>query len=249
MMMGSLDDAPGTTGLLIVSGGNEIRCGAHRGMALIAGEIAALGHPVFRYDRRGIGDSAGTNTGFLGARDDLIAATAAFRAAMPTLNRIVGVGNCDAATTLALFGRDAAIDRLLLANPWTVGETDDLPPAAAIRNRYAARLRQPAEWWRLITGGVDLSKLISGLKKVSARRSEDSFAGGMLDAIASWGNDATIILADGDATAIAFSDAARKAGRRFITEIVGSDSHSFARASDSTALLAAIGRTMTTQPG
>ena len=29
-LFGSVDEAPGTTGLLIVSGGNEIRCGAHR---------------------------------------------------------------------------------------------------------------------------------------------------------------------------------------------------------------------------
>ena len=37
----SLDEAPGTTGLLIVSGGNEIRSGAHRGMALLAQRVAA----------------------------------------------------------------------------------------------------------------------------------------------------------------------------------------------------------------
>ena len=32
----TLDEASGTTGLLIVSGGNEIRSGAHRGMAMLA---------------------------------------------------------------------------------------------------------------------------------------------------------------------------------------------------------------------
>src|SRR3546814_3198101 len=37
----TLDEAPGTTGLLIVSGGNEIRSGAHRGMAMLAQRIAA----------------------------------------------------------------------------------------------------------------------------------------------------------------------------------------------------------------
>ena len=31
-LFGTLDEAPGSTGLLIVSGGNEIRIGAHRGM-------------------------------------------------------------------------------------------------------------------------------------------------------------------------------------------------------------------------
>ena len=33
---GTLDAAPGGTGLLIVSGGSEVRIGAHRGMALLA---------------------------------------------------------------------------------------------------------------------------------------------------------------------------------------------------------------------
>ncbi len=57
--MGTLDDAPGTTGLLIVSGGNEVRAGAFAGQARLAAEIAAAGHPVFRFDRRGVGDSTG----------------------------------------------------------------------------------------------------------------------------------------------------------------------------------------------
>lgn len=118
-LIGTLDAAPGTTGLLIVSGGNEIRCGAHRGMALLAERIAAAGHPVFRYDRRGIGDSTGDNTGFLTAAPDLIAAARAFRAHAPQIDLVIGFGNCDAASTLALYGREAGIDRLLLANPWT----------------------------------------------------------------------------------------------------------------------------------
>ncbi len=113
-------------------------------MALLAQSVSAAGHPVFRYDRRGIGDSTGVNGGFQAARDDLIAAAAAFRANAPQLDRIVGFGNCDAASTLALFGRNAGIDRLLLANPWTIEQTDALPPAAAIRATYRQRLTDPA---------------------------------------------------------------------------------------------------------
>jgi alpha-beta hydrolase superfamily lysophospholipase len=78
-LFGTLDEAPGTTGLLIVSGGNEIRVGAHRGMALLAGRLAGAGHPVFRFDRRGIGDSTGENHGFESSADDIAAAAAAFR--------------------------------------------------------------------------------------------------------------------------------------------------------------------------
>ena len=41
-LLGTLDEAYGKTGLLIVSGGNEIRIGAHRGMALLAQRLSLL---------------------------------------------------------------------------------------------------------------------------------------------------------------------------------------------------------------
>ena len=47
MLAGALDVGEKTTGLLIVSGGNEIRSGAHAGMAKLARTIAAHGFPVF----------------------------------------------------------------------------------------------------------------------------------------------------------------------------------------------------------
>ncbi|MEG3172589.1 hydrolase 1, exosortase A system-associated [Sphingomonas sp. ZB1N12] len=124
----TLDEAPGTTGLLIVSGGNEIRSGAHRGIAMLAQRLAATGTPVFRYDRRGVGDSTGDNGGFLSAEPDLIAAVAAFRKAAPHVARLIGFGNCDAASTLALFGRSAGFDEVILANPWVIEPLNDLPP-------------------------------------------------------------------------------------------------------------------------
>jgi exosortase A-associated hydrolase 1 len=204
----TLDEAAGAVGLLIVSGGNEIRSGAHRGMALLAQRLATAGIPVFRYDRRGIGDSTGENGGFLSARPDLTAAVAAFRFAAPGATRIAGLGNCDAASTLALFGRDAGIDAVILANPWIVEQPDDLPPAAAIRARYAKRLRNPASWLRLLRGGVDISKLLSGLIKVYTAGSKDANALGarVMGAIDSWQDRVTIVLASGDTTAQAFAE-------------------------------------------
>ncbi len=166
-LAGTLDEAEGMTGLLIVSGGNELRCGAHRGMALLAAALAAHGVPVFRFDRRGIGDSEGANHGYADSGPDIVAAARAFRALQPQLKRIVGFGNCDAATALALFHRDAGIDALVLANPWVGDEGDDLPPAAAIRSHYADRLKDPRQWLRALSGGVNIGKAMKGLRKVS----------------------------------------------------------------------------------
>nr|WP_274615788.1 hydrolase 1, exosortase A system-associated [Sphingomonas sp. ACRSK] len=232
----TLDEAPGSTGLLIVSGGNELRIGAHRGMALLAQRIAAGGWPVFRYDRRGIGDSTGENRGFADSGADLVAATAAFRAEAPGVSRILGFGNCDAATTLALFHQAAGIDALLLANPWLVESTGDTPPAAAVRARYAERLGDPAQWLRLLRGQVDLRKLARGLRTVT-QAAPTGLAERVAEALAGSHVPATLLLARRDNTAIACADAWR--GRAFDAvrsriPMLEHDtaSHSFARAPD-----------------
>jgi exosortase A-associated hydrolase 1 len=230
-LVGSLDEAPGATGLLIVSGGNEVRMGAHRGMALLAQRIAEASYPVFRFDRRGIGDSTGANQGFESSVHDIAAAAATFTATTPHLRRLIAFGNCDAATALALFHSVAGIDALLLANPWVVEPSDDLPPAAAIRARYAERLRDPKAWLRLIGGGVDIGKLFKGLSKISNTPPQEGrrLAARMSDALAASGTPVTILLARGDNTALAFRDAWKGDAR-----IVECDtaSHSFAHAAD-----------------
>lgn len=237
-LFGSLDEAPGTTGLLIVSGGNEIRIGAHRGMAQLARRVAEAGYPVFRFDRRGIGDSTGENGGFESSAEDIAAAAAAFRS-QSGVTRIVAYGNCDAATALVFFHARAGIDALILANPWVIEATDDLPPAAAIRARYAERLRDPHEWIRLLRGGVDIRKLASGLRKASRGQSqqEGSLAARLAAALGETRIPVTILLAKGDNTAIAFRNA--WAGPAFeatraqgAIEELDSASHSFVSAAD-----------------
>jgi exosortase A-associated hydrolase 1 len=202
-LVGTLDDAPSATGLLIVSGGNEVRMGAHRGTAMLAARVAEAGRPVFRFDRRGIGDSTGDNRGFESSAEDIAAAAATFRAEMG-VTRIVAFGNCDAATALALFHADAGIDGLLLANPWTIDQPDDMPPAAAIRARYADKLRDPREWLRAARGGVDIGKFVKGLSKLSQNESEPVLAARLHAALASAQVPVRILLATGDNTAIAF---------------------------------------------
>lgn len=236
----TLDEAPGTTGLLIVSGGNEIRIGAHRGMAELAAAVAAAGYPVFRYDRRGIGDSTGINNGFDSSAEDISEAAAAFDREVPHLARIVAFGNCDAASALILFHAGAAIDGLVLTNPWTIEPSgDDLPPAAAIRSRYMEKLKNPREWLRLATGGVDLRKLANGLSKLSTGESKKptSLPSRLAAALGSARIPVTILLASRDNTALAFADHWK--GDTFAscraqigTQSCDTDSHSFARAPD-----------------
>lgn len=243
----TLDAAAGRSGLLIVSGGNEIRAGAHRGMARLAADIATAGHPVLRFDRRGIGDSHGENQGFEASGPDIAAAIAAFRAACPTLERIIAYGNCDAATALLLH--KPRVEALVLSNPWLIEPHDDLPPPAAIRARYWQRLRDPAAWRRLLSGAVNLRKLASGLLRIAVPARPSTLVTRVADALAKVEAPVSILIASGDATAIAFADAWRQSGfaaarERISLTLIDSDSHSFARDDDYAALMAMLKRAL-----
>lgn len=236
-LVATLDDGPAATGLLIVSGGNEVRIGAHRGMAILAAAVAVKGYPVFRFDRRGIGDSTGLNHGFSESATDIAAAAAAFRRAAPHVSRIVAFGNCDAAAALVLFHATAGIDRLILANPWSLDAVAETPPAAAIRSRYAQRLISPAQWLRLIRGGVDLAKLAQGLGAAIPRSRPLGTLATRLAKSLGTAVPTTIVLAMGDNTAAAFLSAWRHRMFRPVRAKVAllqhaSSSHSFAPAAD-----------------
>lgn len=241
----TLDEAAGTHGLLIVSGGNEVRSGAHRGMARLAAAVAAAGHPVLRFDRRGVGDSEGENRGFDQSGEDIAAALALFRATCPQLTRITAFGNCDAAAALLLHRRAGGADALLLANPWTIdqpgnadegaGGADGLPPPAAIRARYAAKLKDPREWLRLLRGGVDLGKLARGLRSASATPAASGLAAHLAAALARADCPVSVLLASRDGTAQAFAAAWGSAGFAAVrgkatVETIDSASHGFADA-------------------
>ena len=203
----TLDDAAGATGLLIVTGGNEIRAGAFCSQADLAARISAAGHPVLRFDRRGVGDSEGVNMGFRHSAEDIAAALAAFRAQCPGVKRAVAFGNCDAASALMLAG-GAGFDGLVLSNPWTYEDdhSDAPPPPSALRARYAAKLRNPRELLRLLTGKVSFAKLARGLANASAKASAPSgLAETMAAGLAGFAGPARILIAERDRTGQAFA--------------------------------------------
>lgn len=207
-LIGTLDEAAGTTALLIVSGGNEIRCGAYAGQAAMARHFADLGYPVFRYDRRGVGESEGANGGFESSADDLAAAVTAFRAHAPNIERLVAFGNCDAATALALFHSGLAIDDLILANPWVVEAAADdaatTPSAAAIRARYWTRLKNPRSLIDLLSGKIDFGKLVNGLKKAARKEETSGLAQRLEISLSAIASPVHILIASRDTTALAF---------------------------------------------
>jgi exosortase A-associated hydrolase 1 len=240
MLAATLDSAPGSTALLIVSGGNEIRSGAHGGMAQLALRIAEQGFPVLRYDRRGIGESTGQNMGFLGSADE-IAAASQFLKQQQRVGKIIAFGNCDAATALALFGHDAGINGHILANPWVIetsSEPDTEEPtisSAAIRSRYWDRIKNPRTILDLLSGKIDVKKLLKGLKQAARSEENSALSLRLRDALSRLEKDAHILLAKRDTTARAFLAAWNSAdfeplrrNSNIIIETLDSASHSFA---------------------
>jgi exosortase A-associated hydrolase 1 len=240
----SLDPAPGATGLLLVTGGSQTRAGSHRMYERLAKTLAEQGFPCLRFDRRGVGDSAGEDPGFRGSGPDLVAAVAAFRKEAPRLERVMGLGLCDGATALALFGRAAALDALILVNPWLVEAEADAPPPAAIRAHYRKRLLSLEGWKKILAGAVDYRKLLKGLGRMS-RDQSSPLARETAAALRASGLRAWLILAEEDATAIAAVEELKAAAFDGLVEgreIVKSDSHTFARPGDEAALLQATVR-------
>ncbi len=242
-LAGTLDAAAGPCGLLIVSGGNEIRSGAYAGQAAMATHFAAMGFPVFRYDRRGIGDSEGTNGGFESSAEDIAAAVGAFKAAVPQMNRLIAFGNCDAASALALYQGDQAIDGLILANPWVIetpietvgGDVPATPSAAAIRARYWNRLKNPRSLFDLLTGKINLRKLLGGLAKAATKEAASGLSIRIAERLAATTQPVRVLIARHDTTAISFMAAWQSSvfsnvrQRSNITlQLAESASHSFA---------------------
>jgi exosortase A-associated hydrolase 1 len=243
----SLDAADGTTGLVLVTGGSQTRVGSHRMYERLAKRLAEKGYSCLRFDRRGVGDSAGEDPGFLGSGPDIAAAAAALRRECPALTRVMGMGLCDGATAIALFGREAGLDGLILVNPWLVEAQAGEPAPAAIRAHYRRRLFSREGWKKILSGAVNYRKLFRGLAKISARDEGAPLAAATAAALRAGRLRAWLILAEGDATAIAAAAALKAAAYDGLIEgreKIPSDSHTFAREGDEAWLLAATMRAL-----
>ena len=239
----TIDAAAGETGILIVTGGSQTRIGSHRLFERLAARLAAAGHPCFRFDRRGVGDSGGDDPGYRESGPDLASAVTSFRAEAPDLKRIIGLGLCDGATALALHGGAAGADALILVNPWLVEAEADAPPPAAIRQHYRQRLSSLQGWKRLLTGSVSYRKLFKGILKASNPLEGSALAVDVAQALRRTHLPTALILAKGDATAIAAAAEIRTPPfRRLIgqTREVDTDSHTFAKPGDLDALVQAL---------
>ena len=239
----SLDGAEGRTGVLIVTGGSQTRIGSHRMFERLARSLAQNGYSCLRFDRRGVGDSDGEDPDFRANGPDIAAAAAALREHCAQIERTIGFGLCDGATSLGLFGASAGLAGLIMVNPWLVEAEAGAPAPAAIRHHYRQRLMSIEGWKRLFGGSVSYDKLLKGLLKIARPQPPSSLASEVGDALARASLPVELILARHDSTAVAAAhvwnstDFARHFGtfERHVTQLE-TDSHTFARPGDPEAL-------------
>lgn len=170
-------DEPVREGVLIVVGGPQYRIGAHRQFVHLARSLAAKGIAAMRFDYRGMGDSEGDFKGFEHISDDIDAALAAFRQAVPSLRSITLWGLCDAASAIVMKpDLPEEVTGLVLLNPWirtAAGEA-----RTYVRHYYLRRLMSAEFWKKLISGGLRAGQSLKGLKD-NLQQSRQAEKGGL----------------------------------------------------------------------
>ena len=243
----TLDEGDAATGLLIVSGGTAARSGAFGWQAMLAAHIAAAGFPVFRFDRRGVGDSEGDDPGFRGSTPDIAAAARSFRRETPHVRRIVGFGNCDAASALML-SEGAGPDALLLANPWSFDEgQEQVHPPATVRSRLRQKIGRPDEWKRLAKGEVSFSSIRrTATQAARGAQPASNLMQEMQAGLTQFGGAVRLVIAGRDRTAQAFRHAY---GGDAPVQIIEEADHAFSSELARTALYEAVSAFLHEQTG
>ena len=218
-LVGIVHAAEGTTGVLMIVGGPQVRAGSHRLYVRQARLLTSLGLPTFRFDTRGMGDSSGEFPGFEHLTDDIAAALDAFGAACPQVARFVLWGLCDGASAALLYlhdRQDPRIAGLCLLNPWV--RTRVTQARTQVRHYYRDRLRDLGFWKKLIGGRIAPSALQEGWRawRMSRQRRADgpvaqetAFTDRMAAAWRRFDGPLLLVLSGQDYTAREFLEAAR----------------------------------------
>ncbi|MBS0446991.1 MAG: hydrolase 1, exosortase A system-associated [Proteobacteria bacterium] len=151
--------------VIVVAGGPQYRAGAHRQFVGLARRLAAQGHPVLRFDLRGMGDSSGRYVGFQQSEPDLRAAIDALLAQTPRLDEVVLLGECESASGILFYAwKDARVRGTVLVNPWV--RTEEGQAQVIIKHYYLDRLRSRDFWRQVRAGRYDVKASLSSLVDV-----------------------------------------------------------------------------------
>jgi exosortase A-associated hydrolase 1 len=204
------------TGIVVIVGGPQYRAGSHRQFVHLARALAAAGHPVLRFDVRGMGDAGGAQRSFEHIADDVGAAVDALQARLPGVHQVALWGLCDGASAALLYlheRRDPRIAGLCLLNPWVRSEAS--LARTHVKHYYTRRLRERAFWVKLFSGqvaGGALRDLIGSLRRAGrapATSAQQPFQARMATAWRRFEHDILVLLSGDDYTAREFDEFSR----------------------------------------
>jgi exosortase A-associated hydrolase 1 len=170
--------AAAVTGVVLIVGGPQYRAGSHRQFVHLARALATAGHPVLRFDVRGMGDSTGTLRHFEQITPDIGAAIDALQQRAPRVERVVLWGLCDGASAALLYlhdRRDERVGGLCLLNPWMRSEAS--LARTHVKHYYRRRLLEASFWRKLLTGGVAASAARALMRSAAAARQAPAASG------------------------------------------------------------------------
>jgi uncharacterized protein len=203
------------TGVVVVVGGPQYRAGSHRQFVHLAQHLAAAGHPVLRFDARGMGDSSGAQRSFEDLDADIGAAIQALVQHQPEVQRVVLWGLCDGASAALLYLQrqgDPRVRGLCLLNPWVRSEAS--LARTQVKHYYRQRLMQREFWAKLFSGqvaGKAVRDLVGSLKAArqpveAAPAAELPFQVRMARAWQSFDGPVLLVLSGRDYTAREFTE-------------------------------------------
>ena len=157
-------------GVLVIVGGPQMRVGSHRQFVLLARALAAAGVPAFRFDYRGMGDSAGDARTFEHIRTDIVSAIEVLQREAG-VDRVVLWGLCDGASAAWMDGADdPRVDGIVAVNPWARSPQGEA--TTRLKHYYLQRLLAPEFWRKVISGRSSLRQRageLAGAVQTAAR--------------------------------------------------------------------------------
>ena len=155
--------SPANVGVVVVVGGPQYRVGSHRQFVLMARRIAAAGFPVLRFDYRGMGDAEGEMRTFVNVDEDIRAAIDCLTGEVASVNEVVLIGLCDAASASLMYSpSDKRVSGLILLNPWVRTVTGRA--RTYLRHYYVSRILQKSFWRKVFSGDWGMTQSLSGFR-------------------------------------------------------------------------------------
>lgn len=223
-LLGIVEEADSSRGVVIVVGGPQYRVGSHRQFTFLARDLASAGHPTLRFDHRGIGDSEGEST-FEDIGPDIRASIDTLLVQQPQVTEIVLWGLCDAASAILMYATsDPRVGGVVILNPWV--RSEQTLARSYLSSYYTRRLLQADFWRQLVSGrvqvGASIAELFRNLRKArapatapgpaeagpandpAATPSGDTFQVRMMRGLAGFDGSVLLILSGNDLTASEF---------------------------------------------